>query len=71
MTTEHDKIHPYKANVIRELQKALDDPKRAVRREAVEARYVPEFDRGSVGLAERLNFRAAWCGAKIRSSLGD
>lgn len=40
MTTQYDKVHPYKVNVIRELQKALDDPKRAVRREAVEARYV-------------------------------
>jgi len=45
MTTQYDKVHPHKVNVIRELQMALDDPKRAVRRAAVEARYVPEFDR--------------------------
>lgn len=45
MRTQYDKLHPHKVNVIRELQKALDDPKRAVRRAAVEARYVPEFDR--------------------------
>ena len=45
MTIQYDKVHPHKVNVIRELQKALDDPKRAVRRAAVEARYVPEFDR--------------------------
>ncbi|OCH91496.1 ARM repeat-containing protein [Obba rivulosa] len=31
-------LHPQKASVIRELAKVLDDPKRAVRREAVEAR---------------------------------
>jgi hypothetical protein len=44
MTIQYDKVHPFKVNVIRELQKALDDPKRAVRREAVEARCVPGFD---------------------------
>ena len=35
----YDVLHPQKATVIRELGKALDDPKRAVRSEAVEARY--------------------------------
>lgn len=34
----YDVLHPSKATVIRELAKALDDPKRAVRKEAVEAR---------------------------------
>ena len=34
-------LHPQKATVLRELAKALDDPKRAVRKEAVEARSVP------------------------------
>ncbi|KAF5335990.1 hypothetical protein D9611_006343 [Ephemerocybe angulata] len=34
----YDVLHPYKAQVVRELGKALDDPKRAVRKEAVEAR---------------------------------
>ncbi|KAI8996433.1 ARM repeat-containing protein [Trametes punicea] len=34
----YDVLHPQKATVIRELAKALDDPKRAVRKEAVEAR---------------------------------
>ncbi|OSD04782.1 ARM repeat-containing protein [Trametes coccinea BRFM310] len=34
----YDVLHPQKATVIRELGKALDDPKKAVRKEAVEAR---------------------------------
>ncbi|KAK2463614.1 hypothetical protein APHAL10511_004365 [Amanita phalloides] len=34
----YDVLHPCKALVIRELEKALDDPKRAVRKEAVETR---------------------------------
>jgi len=34
----YDILHPQKATVIRELAKVLDDPKRAVRKEAVEAR---------------------------------
>ncbi|KAJ3521011.1 hypothetical protein NMY22_g12497 [Coprinellus aureogranulatus] len=34
----YDVLHPYKAQVIKELGKALDDPKKAVRKEAVEAR---------------------------------
>ncbi|KAF8623217.1 hypothetical protein AX15_006454 [Amanita polypyramis BW_CC] len=34
----YDILHPCKKTVIRELAKALDDPKRAVRKEAVEAR---------------------------------
>ncbi|KAH9913980.1 ARM repeat-containing protein [Epithele typhae] len=34
----YDVLHPQKATVLRELAKALDDPKRAVRAEAVEAR---------------------------------
>ncbi|RPD59070.1 ARM repeat-containing protein [Lentinus tigrinus ALCF2SS1-7] len=34
----YDVLHPQKATVIRELAKALDDPKRVVRSEAVEAR---------------------------------
>lgn len=36
----YDVLHPQKALVVRELAKALDDPKKAVRKEAVEARYV-------------------------------
>lgn len=36
----YDVLHPYKLTVLRELAKALDDPKRAVRKEAVDARYV-------------------------------
>jgi oligoendopeptidase F len=35
----YDVLHPQKAMVLRELTKALDDPKRAVRKEAVDARY--------------------------------
>ncbi|KAI0738521.1 ARM repeat-containing protein [Daedaleopsis nitida] len=35
----YDVLHPQKTTVIRELAKALDDPKRAVRSEAVEARF--------------------------------
>lgn len=34
----YDVLHPHKATVIRELAKALDDPKRSVRKEAVDAR---------------------------------
>ncbi|KAJ2933120.1 hypothetical protein H1R20_g3952, partial [Candolleomyces eurysporus] len=35
----YDVLHPYKAQVIKDLGKTLDDPKRAVRKEAVEARF--------------------------------
>lgn len=35
----YDILHPQKPTVLRELAKALDDPKRAVRKHAVEARY--------------------------------
>ncbi|EKM50673.1 uncharacterized protein PHACADRAFT_178404 [Phanerochaete carnosa HHB-10118-sp] len=35
---KYDVLHPQKATVLRELAKALDDPKRGVRKEAVEAR---------------------------------
>ena len=33
-------LHPQKATVLRELARALDDPKRSVRKEAVDARSV-------------------------------
>ena len=36
----YDILHPQRATVIRELEKALDDPKRVVRKEAVDARLV-------------------------------
>lgn len=36
----YDVLHPYKARVLRELANALDDPKRVVRKEAVDARFV-------------------------------
>ena len=36
----YDVLHPQKPMVLRELTKALDDPKRAVRKEAVDARSV-------------------------------
>jgi hypothetical protein len=36
----YDVLHPQKATVLRELTKALNDPKRAVRKEAVDARSV-------------------------------
>lgn len=36
----YDLLHPYKPHVLKELGKALDDPKRAVRKEAVDARFV-------------------------------
>lgn len=42
----YDVLHPQKATVLRELAKALDDPKRVVRKEAVDARSV-----WSIGLA--------------------
>ncbi|KIJ20729.1 hypothetical protein PAXINDRAFT_160240 [Paxillus involutus ATCC 200175] len=35
----YDLLHPYKSGVLRDLAKALDDPKRAVRKAAVNARY--------------------------------
>ncbi|KAK0202783.1 Dos2-interacting transcription regulator of RNA-Pol-II-domain-containing protein [Desarmillaria ectypa] len=34
----YDILHPYKSQVVKELAKVLDDPKRAVRKEAVDAR---------------------------------
>lgn len=34
----YDILHPSKASVIKELGKAADDPKRVVRKEAVDAR---------------------------------
>ncbi|KAI6041217.1 ARM repeat-containing protein [Pisolithus marmoratus] len=34
----YDVLHPYKAQVLKELGKVLDDPRRAVRKEAVDAR---------------------------------
>ncbi|KAF9006023.1 ARM repeat-containing protein [Cyathus striatus] len=36
----YDVLHPHKLTVIRELAKALDDPKRLVRKEAVDARTI-------------------------------
>ena len=36
----YDVLHPHRAAVLRDLARALDDPKRAVRKEAVDARYV-------------------------------
>ncbi|KAJ7509674.1 ARM repeat-containing protein [Mycena galericulata] len=36
----YDVLHPCKLDVLRELEEALDDPKRSVRREAVDAREV-------------------------------
>lgn len=38
-TVRYDLLHPYKTRVLKELAKVLDDPKRAVRKEAVIARY--------------------------------
>ncbi|KAH7927892.1 ARM repeat-containing protein [Leucogyrophana mollusca] len=37
-TVRYDLLHPYKSQVLKELAKVLDDPKRAVRKEAVYAR---------------------------------
>ncbi|KAG1780953.1 Dos2-interacting transcription regulator of RNA-Pol-II-domain-containing protein [Suillus placidus] len=37
-TVRYDLLHPYKTRVLKELAKILDDPKRAVRKEAVIAR---------------------------------
>ena len=34
----YDVLHPYKPTVLRELGKALDDPRRVVRKEAADAR---------------------------------
>jgi hypothetical protein len=35
----YDLLHPYKTRVLKDLAKVLDDPKRAVRKEAVITRY--------------------------------
>ena len=35
----YDVLHPYKAIVIQDLATVLDDPKRSVRKEAVDARW--------------------------------
>lgn len=35
----YDVLHPYKSTVVRQLGFVLDDPKRAVRKEAVDTRY--------------------------------
>ena len=51
-------LHPQKATVLRELAKALDDPKRAVRKEAVNARSVPYAS--LVLLAFTLCLRTSW-----------
>jgi hypothetical protein len=37
---KQEDVQPYKVEVLRELQKALDDPSRVVRKEAVLARWV-------------------------------
>jgi DNA repair/transcription protein MET18/MMS19 len=37
-TVRYDLLHPYKPRVLKDLAKALDDPKRAVRKEAVDVR---------------------------------
>lgn len=37
-SVRYDKLHPYKSTVLKELSNILDDPKRAVRKEAVDAR---------------------------------
>lgn len=36
----YDILHPLKSSVVHGLERALDDPKRAVRRQAVDARCV-------------------------------
>lgn len=38
-TVRYDLLHPYKPRVLKDLTKALDDPKRAVRKEAVDVRF--------------------------------
>jgi len=35
----YDLLHPYKPRVLKDLAKALDDPRRAVRKAAVDARF--------------------------------
>ena len=51
-------LHPQKATVLRELARALDDPKRAVRKEAVDARSVPSLV--LVPLVFTLRLRTSW-----------
>lgn len=56
---KYDVLHPQKATVLRELAKTLDDPKRAVRKEAVEARYAAHLLANSVMLMQH-NHRTNW-----------
>ncbi len=55
----YDILHPQKALVVRELGMALDDSKRAVRKEAIVARLANRF---FLGQLTELDFycRAAW-----------
>jgi DNA repair/transcription protein MET18/MMS19 len=55
---QYSVLHPQKATVLRELAKALDDPKRAVRKEAVHARSVALAS--LVLLAFTLRVRTSW-----------
>jgi hypothetical protein len=53
-------LHPVKAEVLRELAAALDDPRRGVRREAVDARFVVVVS--SLCSAQLIrSCREVWC----------
>lgn len=54
----YDVLHPYKAMVVRELAKVLDDPRRIVRKEAVEARWMRRAT--CVILFIDIFYRTAW-----------
>ncbi|KAG9312861.1 ARM repeat-containing protein [Chiua virens] len=57
----YDLLHPYKAGVLKELARALDDPKRAVRKEAVDARFVPfQLLDCTIADAKKLLDRTKW-----------
>jgi DNA repair/transcription protein MET18/MMS19 len=55
----YDVLHRYRSQVIRELAKVLDDPKRSVRKEAVHARYDPLSFYLLIG--SEMFFRTIWC----------
>ncbi|KAG2747281.1 hypothetical protein P692DRAFT_20736558 [Suillus brevipes Sb2] len=57
-TVRYDFLHPYKTRVLKELAKVLDDPKRAVRKEAVITRY--DMMTFSVVHLFTMNYRTNW-----------
>ncbi len=58
-TVKYSVLHPYKQKVISQLGRFIDDPKRHVRKEAVDARYVISYPfEGSFETFNRSNWIA-------------